>query len=193
MVTPIELPPKLSVPVKPLPLVKVLLPLGVVRVVLTVIVPLLVTDAPLAIATLGITVAVEPLIIAGPEPVKVCVPVLAVQVVALLVRLPANDGVIAACSFQTPLTVTSPVKVLPGLVAEEKMSEPVAATFVVPVTEKVNPARVKVVPAPTLRLPPMVSPTTVVTETVPLLVKLPLIVVTPTGNVGVPLPLNVKW
>ena len=144
------------------------------------------------ILTLGITVAVEPLIVLL-EPEKVCVPVLAVQVVALLVKLPPKPTAIdAAVSFQTPplLTVTSPVKVfvpVPELASKVKVplivvAPPTVKAFrpIVPpedVTVNVPLVTVRVPVAEPLTMPPLITrlPLTVRVFACPQL-RVPLIV-----------------
>src|SRR5882724_8290915 len=82
----------------------------------------------------------------------------------------------AVLLFQIPpvFTVTSPLKAL-APVAEEIVNVPV--TLVAPLTVRANAAAVKVVPDPTLRLPPIVIPTTVVPVAVPLIVRFPFMAV----------------
>ena len=97
--------------------------------------------------------------------------------------------------FQTALVliVTNPVNILvPAELLTTKLDE-APVTVVVPVTVKANPAAVKVVPAPTSRLPPIVSPTTVAVVAVPERVKLPLMAVVVTVRVLVLLPDKVRW
>ena len=76
------------------------------------------------ITTLGITVAVAPLIVVV-VPENVCNPVLAVKVVALLVKLPKKAIAAIPVSFQTPpgFIITSPVKVL--ILVPPRVSVPV--------------------------------------------------------------------
>jgi hypothetical protein len=128
-------------------------------------------------ATFAIEITVPPLIVLD-VPEKVWTPLPAVNVVALLVKLPTKVGVIALVdSFQTPpeLIVTSPVNVFPGFVALEKAIVPV--TPVVPVTPNVKAPTVKVVPDPTVRFPPTVMFASVVAVQVPLIVQFAPIVV----------------
>ena len=85
----------------------------------------------------GITVAVAPLNVFE-LPLKVCTPVLAVNVVAALDKLSANEKTAAACSFQTaPLfKVTAPVNVFVP-VALVKLIVP--EILVAPDTDKAYP------------------------------------------------------
>ena len=80
----VEVPPIFNVPVAPL--VKPPTPPTPASAVATVNVPLFVVVPD--IETDGIAVVVEPLIVFA-VPLKVCTPVLAVNVVALFVKLPA--------------------------------------------------------------------------------------------------------
>src|SRR2546421_5085713 len=97
----------------------------------------------------------------------------------------------AVLLFQIPpvFTVTSPLKAL-APVAEEIVNVPV--TPVAPLTVRANAAAVNVVPDPTLRLPPIVMPTTVLVVHVPLRVTFPLIAVVVAVRVFAPLPPRLK-
>ena len=110
----------------------------------------------------GIAVMVAPLSVL-PVPVKLCDPVPAVKVVALLAKLPPNAIVDAPVSFHTApeLRVTLPVKVFVPVFAKVR----VPVTEVVPVTPKVHvlvAPVVRVVPVPTVRFPAIVVAATVV-------------------------------
>ena len=136
----------------------------------------------------GIAVMVEPLSV-FPVPVKLCDPVLAVNVVALLAKLPAIAIVAAFVSFHTApeFKVTFPVKVLVPVFAKVR----VPVTEVVPVTPKVHELVapvVKVVPVPTVKFPAIVVAATVVAVAVPLKVKLPPIAAEAVCSVLAPLP-----
>ena len=126
---------------------------------------------------------------------NVCAPVPALKV-PLLVIPPRNViGEFAEVLAQVPLAliVTKPVKSFAPL-AEDMVKLPLvpAPTVVVPVTVNANPAAVKVVPSPIARFPVIVNPTTVVVNTVPLRVRVPLIVVVRVCKTSVPLPLKVR-
>ena len=83
-------------------------------------------------------------------------------------------------------SVTPPVNVLTAF------NVSVPPTVVVPVTPRLL-AAVRVVPEPTLRLPPMVNPITVLAVAVPLRVRFPPMAVVPACNVLAPLLLKVRW
>ena len=137
----------------------------------------------------GIDVVVAPLIIFV-APVKLCAPELAVNVVALLVKLPPKLIIEAAVSFQIePLfSVTLSVNVF--ALVPPRTIEP--ETDVAPpiLSEKLAPV-VKVVPFPNVKLFDMVRLTTVVVVDVPLKERVPIVVV-PVDKVFAPLPEKFK-
>ena len=97
--------------------------------------------------------------------------------------------------FQVPFaeTVTNPVNNFVP-VADEMVKVPLVPPpmVVVPLTVRANPATVKVVPFPIIRLP-TVKPTVVVAVALPLKVKLPVIDVIVVSNVFAPEPEKVTF
>ncbi len=173
-----------------------------VNEVVAVMVPLFVTATPVTVSkvdevntlfmvyapvkvAVGMDAAVVPLIILV-APVKLCPPVFAVNVVALLVTFPPKLIVDTAVSFHTlpAFRVTSPVNVL--VPVPPRTSEPVIEVAPPTLWVKLAPV-VKVVPLPMVSVLEIAMFTTVVVDAVPLKERDPIVVV-PVASVFIPLP-----